>query len=234
MESIPCFDGVSIIEQARQYPPMGLWADVFEKADSALERISEKLEPRGVFYPNPNNLLFHAFHICPLENVKVVIIGEAPHANEDDAWGLAFSTPPNRKRKPSVTTIFDELKREYEDFDPPFHGCLTSWSTQGVLLLNSCLTYYPDDPLTVTERKIFMPFMKYVIEAINEVNKDCVYLLWGNDARRFGIFTKGKKTLTTVDPTPFAGGKFIGCGHFKETNEYLVSKGMKPIDWCDL
>lgn len=233
MTSLPDTEGLTIIEQARQHPPKG-WEEAFTEADSALEKISRILKERGVFYPMPNNRLFHAFRACPLEEVKVVIVGAVPYLDEDDAFGLSFSTPPNRRKTRFVEAIYKELQREYEDFEPPFHGCLLPWTSQGVLLLNACLVYHPDDPMTSTERKLFMPFMRYIIDAVNAVNPDCVYLLWGDDAKQFQNLAKGKKIFSTVDPNPFTGSKFIGCNHFKDTNEYLVSKGKAPIDWCSL
>ena len=198
-----------------------------------MERITKLIRDRGTFYPEPH-LLFRAFQLCPLETVKVVIVGSLPYNHEDDASGLAFSTPPHRRAQLPVQGIYKELKRMNPEFEVPFHGCLESWCAQGVLLLNSCLTYFPDDPLSATEKKLFMPFMRYVVDAINTVNPDCVYLLWGDDAKHFQNLAKGRKVLTSIYPNPYTGSKFIGCNHFQEANDYLVTKGKKPIDWFNL
>jgi uracil-DNA glycosylase len=223
------FEQYSIIEQARLFPPAG-WKDVFERGDRDLESISKTLEPRGIYYPHPK-YLFHIFRICPLSSVKVVIVGQDPYPDENDAWGVSFSTPPGGKIRPSLRMIYEELEREYEDFFPPEDGCLLPWVEQGVFLLNYCLTYHPDQKLKPSEMNVYMKFMRHVIAAIKAKNPHVVFVLWGKKAEVLDSLLKGVKVIKGPHPSPIGGRGFLGCGHFSEINDYLVAKGQVPIDW---
>jgi len=229
VDSLPDMSELSICEQARRYPPAG-WKNVFANADSALERISSRLETRGHYYPTPEKYLFHIFRICPLSRVKVVIIGQDPYPSAENAFGIAFSTPPRGRIPASLNNIFKELEQEYFDFDRPKDGCLLPWVDQGVFLLNYCLTYHPEKPLTTAELNVWMGFTSKVIDAICEANPRAIFVLWGKKAENLQSRIKSCKILTGAHPSPQSWG-FLGCNHFRQINEELVATGQIPIDW---
>lgn len=229
MSTLPAMEGLSLIEQVRRYPPLG-WKREFEKADAVLEEISGKIATRGRVWPLWN-YVFHNFRICPLYNVKVVIIGQDPYPHERDAYGIAFSTAPGGKIRPSLKNIFAELERSYPDYCRPRDGCLLPWVQQGVFLLNYCLTYHPDQPLKGKDLNYYKEFIRIVVEAICEVNSDAVFVLWGEKAKVVEPFIQGCKVITGVHPSPMNGKRFVGCGHFLEINEHLAATGQEPIHW---
>lgn len=229
MDLLPDMRGLSIAEQAKQYPPLG-WKKVFQDGESELEQISLLLMPRGRFWPQ-EKYLYHIFRICPLSQVKVVIIGQDPYQDPNDAWGVSFSTPPGRKKRPSLDIIYKELERCYEDFVPPKYGCLLPWVEQGVFLLNTCLTYHPDEPLKASGLNVYMPFIRLVIEAICQANPNAVFVLWGKKAEVIKSCIKGCKIIMGAHPSPIGGDRFTGCGHFLEINEHLAKTKQREIDW---
>lgn len=229
MDCLPDMEDLSIVEQARQYPPLG-WKEVFRQGDAELAEISEQLEARGEYWPAPK-YLYHIFRICPLAHVKVVIIGQDPYPHPTDAYGIAFSTPPDSRSRPSLKTMYKELERCYEDFVAPDHGCLLPWVEQGVFLLNYCLTYHPHHKLTGADMNVWMKFIRLVIDAICVQNPNAVFVLWGKKAEIVKSRIKGCKVITGAHPSTIGGDRFTGCGHFLEINEYLVKKGETPIDW---
>jgi uracil-DNA glycosylase len=230
LDELPDMDNLTIAEQAKSYPPRG-WIPVYKTTTAALERISDRLSTRGRFYPERKCYLFHIFRICPLANVRVVIIGQDPYPDPYDAYGLAFSTPPGGRIRPSLNMIYKELEQEYEDFTRPKDGYLLPWVEQGVFLLNYCLTYHPDDPLKPSEMDVWMPFITKVIDAICVTNPNAVFVLWGKKAEALTSRIKGCKIITGPHPSPIGGQRFLGCGHFQEVNDYLVTTGQNPIDW---
>ena len=129
-----------IIDQVRKRPPLG-WVDTFRRCDKILLEISKDHNDEA-FLPSPQ-FLFRAFHLTPLKNVKVVIIGQDPYPNEENACGLAFSVWPGVHVPASLQNIFKELKSDLKKFKIPEHGDLTYWASQGVLLLNKDLTVKP-------------------------------------------------------------------------------------------
>jgi uracil-DNA glycosylase len=229
IETLPSMDGLTIYQQAKLYPPKG-WIGVFQDTKNSMKNISSKLRERGRFYPCPATLLFHVFRICPLLRVKVVIIGQDPYPDPRNAYGIAFSTPPGGKIPPSLNTIYKELASEYNDFVAPKDGCLLPWVEQGVFLLNSCLTYHPDNKLERGNLSVWMPFVTKVIDAICTTNPDAVFVLWGEKAQLLESRIKSCKIIKGVHPSPRAHG-FLGCNHFREINEHLVKTQQIPVDW---
>ena len=141
-------------------------------------------------FPAPANI-FNAFNLCPLDNVKVVIIGQDPYHGENEAHGLAFSVKKGVRIPPSLRNIFKELKNEYEDFEIPNNGCLMPWVEEGVLLLNATLTVEKDK--ANSHKNIgWQNFTDKIIELINQKEEPVVFLLWGN-------FAISKKLLFFVD-----------------------------------
>ena len=182
-------------------------------------------------YP-PGSLIFNAFNTTPLDKVKVVILGQDPYHGPGQAHGLCFSVQQGVPPPPSLVNIFKELKEDV-GMRIPAHGNLTHWAEQGVFLLNASLTVRAGEPMS--HAKIgWASFTDTVIKTISERKKQVVFLLWGKFAqeKRSLIDESKHLILRSVHPSPLsAHGGFFGCKHFSQTNEYLVSKGMDPIDW---
>ena len=229
LETLPTMAELTLVEQVRRYPPPG-WLAEFAKADDVLAEISAKVKERGRYWPLPK-YVFHVFRICPLYKVKVVILGQDLYPDERDAWGVSFSTAPGGKIRPSLNNIFCELERTVEGYRRPRDGCLLHWAEQGVFLLNYCLTYHPDQPLKGKELGLYNDFIRVIVEAICEVNCDAVFVLWGKKAEVIEPFITGCKVIKGVHPSPMAGNRFVGCGHFLEVNAHLEATGQEPIRW---
>ena len=182
-------------------------------------------------YP-PGREIFKAFDACDFNDVKVVIIGQDPYHGAGQAHGLCFSVQYGVPPPPSLINIFKELQ---DDIGVPIpnHGNLTHWAEQGVFLLNASLTVRAGEPMS--HAKIgWAAFTDTVIKTISEKKQHVVFILWGKFAQEKRILIDDSKhlILRSVHPSPLsAHGGFFGCKHFSKTNEYLVSKGIQPIDW---
>lgn len=216
------------------------WVECFKGAHPELELLDRILRQLGEYFPYADDL-FTAFELCPLENVKVVILGQDPyhatHEGVPQANGMAFATNKGCPTQPSVQNIFKELKKEYPQYKIPNHGDLSSWASQGVLLLNTCLTVKPHVPKS--HKEIWNGFIAKIMEAIGHQNPECIYLLWGSQAQNKSYLI-GERSITLMasHPSPFSAYRgtkdapaFIGCGHFKMVNEFLIKQGKTPIDW---
>lgn len=181
-------------------------------------------------YPKQTEV-FNAFKLTPFENVKVVILGQDPYHGSNQAHGLSFSVNYGIKIPPSLANIYKELKTDI-DFTIPSHGNLTSWASQGVLLLNATLTVRAGEPGS-HQKQGWEQFTDAVIKLISDKKEHCVFLLWGNFAKsKINLIDLGKHlVLTAAHPSPLAGGAFLGSKHFSKTNDYLKSKNIKPINW---
>ncbi len=186
---------------------------------------------REIIYPS-GNLIFNAFEKTPFDKVKVVILGQDPYHNPNQAMGLSFSVPGGMKLPPSLQNIYKELKT---DIGLPIakSGDLTSWANQGVLLLNAILTVRANEP--ASHSKIgWMHFTDAVIRKISEQKKGIVFLLWGKFAHEKQVLIDETKhhVLKAAHPSPFSADKgFFGCKHFSRANELLIHQGIDPIDW---
>jgi len=175
---------------------------------------------------------FNAFYYVPFEEVKVVILGQDPYHGVGQAHGLAFSVQPHVSVPPSLKNIFKELKQDV-GIDSPTHGCLTSWSRQGVLLLNATLTVESGRPGS-HQNKGWEIFTDRVIHVLNEQRDHLVFMLWGAYAQRKGVFINNKKhlVLKSSHPSPFSSDRgFFGCAHFSKANRYLQDHHIQEIDW---
>lgn len=179
----------------------------------------------------PGKLIFRAFDLCPVDKVKVVILGQDPYHGYGQAMGLSFSVPPDVPAPPSLKNIFTEIEN---DLGIRMSGCpdLTKWAAQGVLLLNSVLTVRSGEP-TSHSNIGWQTFTDAVIRVISDRCDGVVFLLWGNYARSKAplIDRSRHHILEAAHPSPLARGAFFGCRHFSRTNEILVSEGRTPIDW---
>lgn len=183
-------------------------------------------------YP-PGRLIFNAFDHCPVENTKVIILGQDPYHGPGQAHGLCFSVPEGIEQPPSLQNIFKEI---HGDLSKPFpaSGNLERWSDQGVLLLNATLTVKAHVAGS-HQNKGWETFTDAVIRQIAEKKDNLVFLLWGSYAQRKGSFidTNRHCVLKSVHPSPLSAnrGGWFGNHHFSQANQYLKEHGLQEIDW---
>lgn len=185
----------------------------------------------SIIYP-PGSLIFNAFDICPFEKVKAVIIGQDPYHGPGQAHGLCFSVKDGVEFPPSLINIFKEIESDL-GIPHPISGDLTRWAIQGVLLLNATLTVR-EHQAGSHQKKGWEEFTDYVIRVLNSEKKNIVFFLWGAYAQKKGesIDRSRHLVLESVHPSPLSASRgFFGNRHFSRCNDYLVSKGIEPIDW---
>ena len=192
--------------------------------------IDEEYSSKTIYPPYDD--IFNSFKLTPLSNVKVVILGQDPYHEEGQAHGLAFSTPEGRPIPRSLKNIFKEINAEY-DYPIPTSGCLEKWAKQGVFLLNTVLTV-EDGNANSHSKCGWQTFTDNVIEILNGQDQPIVFLLWGKQAEKKKelITNDNHLVLITSHPSPFSARRgFLGCNHFKLTNDYLKKNNIKEIDW---
>lgn len=194
--------------------------------------LAEQQKQQKIIYP-PNPQIFRALNDTPLHKVKAVILGQDPYHGAGQANGLSFSVNKGIDLPPSLRNIYHELKTDL-GFVPPKHGDLSAWADQGVLLLNSVLTVEQSQP-TSHQKQGWEKFTDAVIDVINEQRESVVFILWGAYAQRKGQRIDAQKhlVLKAAHPSPLSAnrGGFFGCKVFSKTNQYLVNKGIEPINW---
>ncbi len=187
-----------------------------------------------IVYPANNNI-FNALNTTDFDQVKVVILGQDPYHGEGQAHGLSFSVPKGVKPPPSLVNIYKEIEAEY-NVKMPRSGDLTNWAKQGVLLLNATLTVRQATAGS-HQKKGWEEFTDAIIRALNDQHEHIVFMLWGSYAQKKGSFIDRKKhlVLESVHPSPLSAHRgFLGNGHFKSANEYLIKQGRTPIEWTDI
>ena len=181
-------------------------------------------------YPKGNEF-FNSLNSTPLDEVKVVIIGQDPYHGLGQAHGLSFSVPLGIKIPPSLNNIFKELKNDI-GIDMPSNGCLLPWANQGVLLLNSVLSVERGLPGSHANRG-WEQFTDAIIEKLDE-RGSIVFMLWGSYAAKKGqkIDSKRHLVLRSPHPSPLSANRgFFGSKHFSKCNKFLESKGIESINW---
>lgn len=187
---------------------------------------------RTVIYP-PSEDIFNALHLTPLSKVKVLILGQDPYHNENQAHGLSFSVPLSQKEiPPSLQNIYQEL---HDDLgcEIPDNGYLEKWAKQGVLLLNTVLTVRAHQANSHKGHG-WEQFTDAIIQAVNAQDRPIVYLLWGKPAQsKMPMLTNPKHLiLQAPHPSPLSAYRgFFGCKHFSRANAFLEANGESPIDW---
>lgn len=182
-------------------------------------------------YPE-GKLIFNAFDHCPFDQVRVVILGQDPYHEPGQAHGLCFSVREGIALPPSLQNIFKEIRAD-EGYEPFKSGNLERWANQGVLLLNATLTVRAHQAGS-HQNKGWETFTDAVIHALAEKRTGLVFILWGSYAQKKGDFIDERKhlVLKSVHPSPLSAHRgFFGNKHFSLANEYLMSKGLTPIDW---
>lgn len=184
-----------------------------------------------VIYP-PAEDLFQAFHLTPLSNAKVVILGQDPYHEPGQAHGLCFSVKPGVETPPSLANIYKELADDL-GCRIPNNGYLVKWAEQGVLLLNTILTVRAHAAFSHRGRG-WETFTDAAIRVLNEVDRPLVFLLWGKPAQEKKVLLNNPKhlILTAPHPSPLSAYRgFFGCRHFSRANAFLKEHGIEPIDW---
>jgi len=179
---------------------------------------------------------FRALDLTPLENVRVVILGQDPYHGEGQAHGLCFSVQPGVRTPPSLVNIYKEMESDL-GIPPARHGFLEHWANQGVLLLNAVLTVQMSMAASHQGRG-WERFTDAVIRLVNARPEPVVFMLWGSYAQKKAAFVdsvdKGGRHLVLKAPHPSplsAHSGFFGCRHFSKANAFLKAHGQKPIDW---
>ena len=178
----------------------------------------------------PKHLILHS--LTNIENTKVIIIGQDPYHDHNQAHGLAFSTL-DTKIPPSLKNIFKELQNDL-NIDIPSHGNLTHWHEQGVLLLNTILTVRKNTPLS-HKNKGWENYTNNIISELNNTKNKLVFILWGANAHKTEKLIDCTKhlILKSGHPSPLSAnaGKWFNNKHFSKTNQYLTENNITPIDW---
>ena len=193
--------------------------------------VAEKANGKRIF-PKGSEW-FHALDATPLEQVRVVILGQDPYHGEGQAHGLCFSVREGVRPPPSLINIYKEMKSDL-GLEPPSHGNLEAWAKQGVLLLNSVLTV--EAGLAASHQgKGWERFTDAVIRLVNDQPRPVVFILWGAYAQRKAGFVDRQRhlMLASAHPSPLsAHNGFFGSRPFSKTNEFLAAQGQEPIEWA--
>ena len=193
--------------------------------------VKEEYE-KTTIYP-PADDIFNALHYTPLNEVKVVILGQDPYHNVNQAHGLCFSVLPSQAEiPPSLQNIYKELEADL-GCKIPNNGYLEKWAKQGVLMLNTVLTVRAHQANS-HQNKGWEQFTDAIIREVNKIDRPVVYLLWGRPAQsKISMLNNPKHLiLKAPHPSPLSAYRgFFGCKHFSQTNDFLATNGLQPIDW---
>ena len=212
------------------------WQEVFkdeiqkEYYKTLINKIEKEYETKTI-YPKKEDI-FNAFKFTPFKKVKVVIIGQDPYHQKNQAHGLCFSVKPEVKIPPSLRNIYKELESDL-GLTPADNGYLESWAKEGVLMLNTIFTV--EDSTPGSHKNLgWEKFTKSVIKKLNEKDEPIIFLLWGNFAKSFKSLIDENKhfILEAAHPSPLSAYHgFFGCKHFSKTNNLLKKMNVEPIDW---
>ena len=241
------------------------WQDFFENEDvraeiiqisNEIDKIVHESNPETIIYP-PLEYVFYAFMLIPMDQIKVIILGQDPyHSNEGEAMGLAFSVPKNIRIPPSLANIYKVLQADGLITEKPKHGRITKWSKRGVFLINTALTVKAKNPNS--HKKIWENFTKILLNYLNEniSEQQVAVLLWGSPAQKLGqIFsgilaenydekdppnpiTRGFYKIICTHPSPLSAYKassscesFMKSKCFLSCNQYLLACNKSEINW---
>ena len=183
--------------------------------------------------------IFNALRLTPPESVRVVLLGQDPYPTPGHAHGLCFSVRPDVRPLPrSLANIFKELRADLDENEPeknfasPSHGCLESWASQGVLMLNTVLTVRAGEANSHQKRG-WETFTDRVLAVVNAQSKTVVFVLWGNQAKaKRGLITGAQhRIVESGHPSPLSARYFFGCRCFSAVNRHLAEAGRGEIDW---
>lgn len=213
----------------------GMLAAEYEKEyyGKLLAFLAEEYETHRIYPPQPD--VFNALRYSSYADTKVVIFGQDPYHQEGQAHGLCFSVNRGVKIPPSLLNIYKELKEDI-GMEIPSHGCLSSWASQGVLLLNTVLTVRDSMPNSHKGRG-WETFTDVIIRRLNEREKPIVFILWGANAKTKEklITAKHHLILTGTHPSPLSAHTgFFGGAYFSRANRFLELENQEPINWASV
>ncbi|MCR0147741.1 uracil-DNA glycosylase [[Clostridium] innocuum] len=215
---------------------MKQWKELFQQEEQKeyyrklMQFLDEEYAHRTIYPPRED--LFTCFTSCPFEAVKVVILGQDPYHQPDQAHGLCFSVRKGVQIPRSLKSIYKELKSDM-NIDAPSHGCLTDWTKQGVFLMNTVMSVREGQAAS-HKKKGWETFTDTVISALNEQEKGIVFVLWGSHAQKKAELITGRqhRILMSAHPSPLSASRgFFGSRPFSTVNRYLEEMGRTPIDW---
>ena len=218
-------------------PPLsGSWANAL-KGEFSKDYYKKLFQTVGAEYKThtiypPADDIFNAFHFTPLEQVKVVILGQDPYHEPGQAHGLCFSVKPEVSIPPSLVNIYKELEDDLGCYIPN-NGYLEKWARQGVLMLNTVLTVRAHQANS-HQGHGWEQFTDAIIQAVNAQDRPIVYMLWGRPAQsKIPMLTNPNHLiLKAPHPSPLSAYRgFFGCKHFSQANAFLKEHGISPIDW---
>lgn len=239
-----CGKNYTIYELAKNFVPEG-WESFFKEVDEELYNISQIIEEeiqKGYrIVPEKHHILRVFYEMDPYDS-KVCIIGMDPYPQllpngKPRAQGLSFSVCKEDVIPASLMNIFKEILQSHPETPPeriPKNGDLQNWVNQGVMLLNVCLTCRLNESNSHAKYKLWHPFLNKYLKFMAGINKDLIFVMWGNDAQKMEamISRNFKNMLMAPHPSGLSAYRgFIGCGHFTKINEMLVSQKKTPIIW---
>jgi uracil-DNA glycosylase len=198
--------------------------------DNKIDYAQQNNEVNLAILPKPD-LVFSAFNHFEIDELNVVIIGQDPYINKEQAMGLSFSVPKGVKLPPSLKNVYKCIENTCKitmDFE---NGDLTNWAKQGVLLLNTTLTVFEKN--SNSHKKIWKGFSLDLLKYISDNTENVIFMLWGNDAKKLSKVIDNNKhhILEHTHPSPLSRKTFLECNHFQKANEILKKLGKKEIDW---
>jgi len=216
--------------------------EYFKELENFLQKDIDTYGDIREIYPQ-KELVFNVLNLCPLDNIKVVILGQDPYINPNEAMGLSFSVPKTTKIPPSLINIYSELVNDPKiNLIKPNHGDLTTWVQQGVFLLNASLTVRQKK--SNSHYKYWKEFTNNLIKYISKKRKNVVFCLWGNFAKDKKEYIKNQDNhyiIETAHPSPLSANKahqnatfekkWFNNFQFSLINEYLLKNNIDIVNW---
>jgi uracil-DNA glycosylase len=196
-----------------------------------LEKFVDAARAKDEVFP-PEDEVFSAFELAPLDKVKVLILGQDPYHDNNQAHGLCFSVKPGITVPPSLVNIYKELETDVPGFKRPRHGYLVDWAKQGILMINAVLTVKAHNPNSHKDQG-WEEFTDAAIKAVNAKKEHVVFVLWGGYAKKKAklIDKKRHTVIEGAHPSPLSVKLFMGSKPFSAVNEALENHGQTPINW---
>lgn len=210
------------------------WLPELQKHESSIKQVFNMIEKtRLEYYPVIDNV-FNAFKLTTLSKVKCVIWGQDPYpttldSGEPRAQGYSFGVHKDDDIPKSLKNIFKEIKQNFPDYEIPDHGDLTHIAKQGVLFMNSALTYAVDEP--TAHINLWKRFIYIVITIINKNIENCIHIIWGKKAEKLVEHINSREVYISGHPSPLSCRHFFGCKHFLKINITLKRQNKKQINW---